>query len=105
MSSSLDAPDRRVKKRPSDQDLQNNRVAPRAETLENFGDAKAALLSRNQRRNLSTYVEKDIRQRVRNYCCQCRSETGVDGHLGCTQCLHSRTFCVDCLTKPNSSGD
>jgi hypothetical protein len=78
-------------------------VALRVETLENFSDAKAARLARKQERNsdLSKYIKKKIRQRVRNYYCQCRSEIGVNGLLCCTKCLHSRTSCVDCLTKPD----
>lgn len=58
MPSNLDAPERRVNKRPSDRDLRADRVAPRAVALKDSGDMKAALLDRKTKRNTSKYVER-----------------------------------------------
>lgn len=103
MPSNLDAPERRVNKRPSDQDLRADRVAPRAVALKDSGDMKAALLDRKTKRNTSKYVEKGVRQRKRVYCCCCGEDTGVEG-LYCKKCSHSREICLECIMGTGSSG-
>ena len=42
-------------------------------------------------------VRKEVRQRVRSYCCHCDDETGIETPYICTECKHSRCLAISFL--------